>query len=206
MGSIINVKQPGFNLRSRLNELDYDTIPYEKMPLGSVLQVQHNYVTAQTVFGATNSATEVFGIDISPKSRTSSFLVRAHVSYSHDGLGIDNADHRDIFLFLKRDDNYIGVNSNLTRSYGHTNNNAWYKTDVPFSNDSVAHTWQYDTMAQDIEVLDENVAGSFTFGQEDIKLRYSLFMMCQSNFELNRGQQNASNGATSFITVQEIKT
>ena len=201
MGSIINVKQPEFNLRSRLNELDYDTIPYEKMPLGSVLQVQHNYVTAQTVFGATTSATEVFGIDISPKSRTSSFLVSVHVSYSHDRLGYDNADHGDIFLFLRRDASYIGVNSNLTRSFGYTNNNAWYKTDVPFSNDAVAHTWQYDTMAQDIEVLDENVAGD-----ENIKLRYSLFMMCQNNFELNRGQQNSTNGASSFITVQEIKT
>ena len=206
MGSIINVKQPEFNLRSRLNELDYDTIPYEKMPLGSVLQVQHNYVTAQTVFGATNTATEVFGIDISPKSKNSSFLVSVHVSYSHDKLAADNADAGDIFLFLRRDTTYIGVNSNLTRSYGHVNNNAFYKTDVPFSNDAVQHSWGYDTMAQDIEVLDESVGGSFTFGQENIKLRYSLFMMCQSNFELNRGQQNATNGATSFITVQEIKT
>ena len=206
MGSIINVKQPEFNLRSRLNELDYDTIPYEKMPLGSVLQVQHNYVTAQTVFGATNTATEVFGIDISPKSINSSFLVSVHVSYSYDKLGEDNADAGDIFLFLKRDTTYIGVNSNLTRSYGHVNNNAFYKTDVPFSNDAVQHSWGYDTMAQDIEVLDESVGGSFTFGQENIKLRYSLFMMCQSNFELNRGQQNATNGACSFITVQEIKT
>ena len=201
MGSIINVKQPEFNLRSRLNELDYDTIPYEKMPLGSVLQVQHNYVTAQTVFGSTTTATEVFGIDISPKSRTSSFLVSVHVSYSYDGLNQDNADQHDIFLFLKRDTTYIGVNSNLTRSYGHTNNNAFYKTDVPFSNDAVPHSWAYDTMAQDIEVLDENVAG-----HEDVKLRYSLYMMCQNNFELNRAQQNTTNGATSFITVQEIKT
>ena len=201
MGSIINVKQPEFNLRSRLNELDYDTIPYEKMPLGSVLQVQHNYVTAQTVFGSTTTATEVFGIDISPKSRTSSFLVSVHVSYSYDGLNQDNADQHDIFLFLKRDTTYIGVNSNLTRSYGHTNNNAFYKTDVPFSNDAVQHGWGYDTMAQDIEVLDETVAGD-----ETIKLRYGLYMMCQSNFELNRGQQNTTNGATSFITVKEIKT
>ena len=202
MGSIINVKQPEFNLRSRLNELDYDTIPYEKMPSGSVLQVRHNYVTAQTVFGATNTATELFGIDVSPKSRTSSFLVSVHVSYSHDGLGLGNADHRDIFLFLRRDDSYIGVNSNLTRSYGHTNNNAFYKTDVPFSNDAVAdHSWAYDTMAQDIECLDETVSGD-----ETVKIRYGLYMMCQTNFELNRAQQNDTNGASSFITVQEIKT
>ena len=171
------------------------------MPVGSVIQVQHNYVTAQTVFGSTNSPAEVFGVDISPKSRTSSFLVTVHVSYSHDRLGYDNADAGDIFLFLKRDDNYIGVNSNLTRSFGYTNNNAWYKTDVPFSNDSVQHGWAYDTMSQDIELLDESAA-SFN----GATLRYSLFMMCQNNFELNRAQQNATNGATSFITVKEIKT
>ena len=103
MGSIINVKQPEFNLRSRLNELDYDTVPYEKMPAGSVLQVQQTYHTGQQVYGATNSATELFGVDISPKSRTSSFLVSVHVSYSHDKLNADNADHGDIFLFLRRD-------------------------------------------------------------------------------------------------------
>jgi len=197
----VRITKPEFNLREKLSELDYGQVPYEKMPVGSVIQVQHNYVTAQTVYGATTSATEVFGVDISPKSRTSSFLVTVHVSYSHSYLGSDNADHADIFLFLKRDDNYIGVNSNLTRSFGYTNNNAWYKTDVPFSNDSVQHNWAYDTMAQDIELLDESAASS-----NGATLRYSLFMMCQNNFELNRAQQNTGNGATSFITVMEIKT
>ncbi len=201
MGSIINVKQPEFNLRSRLNELDYDTVPYEKMPAGSVLQVQQTYHIGQQVYGATTSATELFGVDISPKSRTSSFLVRAHVSYSHDLIGNDNADSRDIFLFLRRDTTYIGQNSNLTRSFGYTNNEAWYKTDVPFSNDAVTHTWQYDTLAQDIEFLDETVSGN-----ETIKMRYALQMMCQNNFNLNRSNQNTTNGATSFITVMEIKT
>ena len=197
----IRIEKPAFNLRSKLNDLDFGVVPVEKMPPGSVVQVQHNYVTTQTVFGTTNTAAEVFGVDISPRSRTSSFLVTVHVSYSHDKLDADNADHGDIFLFLKRDDNYIGVNSNLTRSYGHQNNNAWYKTDVPFSNDEVQHAWGYDTMAQDIELLDENVASS-----PGTTLRYSLFMMCQSNFELNRGQQNTGNGSSSFITVQEVKT
>tara|TARA_B100000131_G_scaffold214720_1_gene206468 strand:- start:286 stop:891 length:606 start_codon:yes stop_codon:yes gene_type:complete len=201
MGSIINVKQPEFNLRSRLNELDYDTVPYEKMPAGSVLQVQQTYHKGMQVYGATTSATELFGVDISPKSRTSSFLVRAHVSYSHDLIGNDNADSRDIFLFLRRDTTYIGQNSNLTRSFGYTNNEAWYKTDVPFSNDAVTHTWQYDTLAQDIEFLDETVSGN-----ETIKMRYALQMMCQNNFNLNRSNQNTTNGGTSFITVMEIKT
>ena len=194
------VTKPAFNFREKLTELDYAKVPYEKMPSGSVIQVKHNYHTGQAVYGATNSATELFGINIFPKLKTSSFLVRAHVSYSHDGLGLDNADLRDIFLFLRRNTTYIGANSNLTRSYGHTNNEAWYKTDVPFSNDAVSHSWAYDTMAQDIEYLDR-VDSPDGLGH----LRYNVSMMCQTNFELNRGQQNATNGATSFITVMEIK-
>ena len=196
----VRVSKPEFNLREKLTELDYSRVPYEKMPLGSVIQVKQNYVTSQTVYGATTSATEVFGVDISPRSKTSGFLVTVHVSYSHSAIGSDNSDSRDIFLFLKRDDDYIGVNSNLTRSFGYTNNNAWYKTDVPFSNDSVTHTWQYDTLAQDIQYLDQS--GAIHSGTT---IRYGLYMMCQNNFNLNRSNQNTSNGATSFITVQEIK-
>ena len=196
----VRVAKPAFNLRSKLNELDYGVVPYEKMPPGSVLQVQQTYHTAQTVFGATTTATEVFGVDISPRSKSSNFLVTAHVSYSHDLIGSNNADSRDIFLFLRRDARYIGVNSNLTRTFGYTNNNAWYKTDVPFSNDEVTHTWQYDTLAQDIELLDKNLSID-----NDGVIRYSLFMMCQNNFNLNRCNQGTTNGATSFITVMEIK-
>ena len=201
----VRIEKPAFNLRSKLNDLDFGQVPYEKMPSGSVIQVKQTYSTAQTVYGATTSATEVFGVDISPKSRTSSFLVTAHVSYSHDLIGSDNADSRDIFLFLKRDfagvSDYIGVNSNLTRSFGYTNNNAWYKTDVPFSNDEVTHTWQYDTLAQDVQYLDETVTS-----YPGTTLRYGLQMMCQNNFNLNRSNQNTTNGAVSWITVQEIKT
>ena len=196
----VRVSKPEFNLKEKISELDYSQIPYEKMPIGSVIQVKQNYVTSQTVYGSTNSATELFGVDISPRSKTSGFLVTVHVSYSHDLIGSDNADSRDIFLFLKRDDDYIGANTNLTRSFGYTNNNGWYKTDVPFSNDSVTHTWQYDTLAQDIQYLDQGAASSL-----GTTIRYGLYMMCQNNFNLNRSNQNTANGGTSFITVQEIK-
>ena len=194
------ITKPAFNFREKLTELDYAKVPYEKMPSGSVIQVKQNYHTGQQVYGATNSAVELFGINIFPKLRTSSFLITAHVSYSHDLIGSNNADARDIFLFLRRNTTYIGANSNLTRSFGYTNNSAWYKTDVPFSNDAVQHNWAYDTMAQDIEYLDRVDSPDGTG-----HLRYSVDMMCQTNFELNRAQQNATNGATSFITVMEIK-
>ena len=59
----VRVSKPAFNLREKLTELD-GQVPYEKMPVGSVIQVKQNYVTSQTVYGATTSATEVFGVDI----------------------------------------------------------------------------------------------------------------------------------------------
>ena len=34
----IYVEKPAFNLRSKLNELDYSRVPYEKMPAGTIIQ------------------------------------------------------------------------------------------------------------------------------------------------------------------------
>lgn len=86
MGSIINVKQPEFNLRSRLNELDYDKIPYEKIPQGSVVQTVVNYPTASGSVvvrthqpGGSNAFNEVPGGDyrttITPRFSNSILLL-----------------------------------------------------------------------------------------------------------------------------------
>ena len=34
----VRISKPEFNLRSKLNELDYGHVPYEKMPPGSIIQ------------------------------------------------------------------------------------------------------------------------------------------------------------------------
>ncbi len=39
----INVTKPSVNLREKLNELDYAKVPFQKMPAGSVVQVQQGY-------------------------------------------------------------------------------------------------------------------------------------------------------------------
>lgn len=40
---VIRVSKPEFNLRSKLNELDFENLDYDKMPSGSVVQVQSKY-------------------------------------------------------------------------------------------------------------------------------------------------------------------
>ena len=36
----IKVSKPSINLREKLSELDFDKVPFQKMPAGSVLQVK----------------------------------------------------------------------------------------------------------------------------------------------------------------------
>ena len=77
MGSIVNVKQPEFNLRSRLNELDYDKIPYEKMPSGTVIQHVRNQTRANGHMTTTSSsfADMSYSVSITPHFSNSIMLV-----------------------------------------------------------------------------------------------------------------------------------
>ena len=40
---VVRVERPAFNLRSKLNEVDFSKLPYEKFPIGSVVQTVVNY-------------------------------------------------------------------------------------------------------------------------------------------------------------------
>jgi len=77
MGSIINVKQPAFNLRSRLNELDYDKIPYEKMPSGTVIQHVYNQTRANGHMSTTSTsfADLSYSVSITPHFSNSIMLI-----------------------------------------------------------------------------------------------------------------------------------
>ena len=36
----VRITKPGFNLREKLSELDYGRVPFQKMPVGSIIQVK----------------------------------------------------------------------------------------------------------------------------------------------------------------------
>ena len=56
------VQKPEFNLREKLSELEFGTLPYEKMPAGSVIQyveashkrMTNRFTTTSTSYTATN--------------------------------------------------------------------------------------------------------------------------------------------------------
>ena len=73
------VQKPEFNLREKLSELEFDTLPYEKMPIGSVLQVQYAQTKTQQVTTSQSfiNADDMF-VDISPRFASSKMLITVH--------------------------------------------------------------------------------------------------------------------------------
>ena len=198
----IRVEKPAFNVREKLTELDSAYIPYERMPKGSVVQVVHKYFPAYSSVGTNNSPIKFFDLNIYPKRKRSKFLVNAIVYYSHGGIGNQNADGYDIYFYLYNNEQPIHQNTNLTRDWNssYSNDNAWYKTDVPMSNNVITHASLYFALHENVQMLDD--PQDYEVGEP---INYSLRYMCQNTLILNRAlQSNGQNGGTSSITVMEV--
>jgi len=73
----VRVTKPEFNLREKLSELDYSRVPYEKMPAGSVIQVQQHHLYGSGQVTTTSQSFQDSGlfIDFHPKFANSLLLV-----------------------------------------------------------------------------------------------------------------------------------
>jgi len=73
----ITVDKPEFNLRETLTRLDTERIPYEKMPVGSVIQVQQHHLYGSGQVNTTSSSFQDSGlfIDFHPKFANSRLLI-----------------------------------------------------------------------------------------------------------------------------------
>ena len=73
----INLHKPEFNLRETLTRLDTERVPYEKMPVGSVIQVQQHHLYGSGQVTTTSSSFQDSGlfIDFHPKFANSRLLV-----------------------------------------------------------------------------------------------------------------------------------
>ena len=72
----VRITKPEFNLREKLTELDYDRVPFQKMPAGSIIQVkQSSFSTYATFNNSSFSAISGFTVDISPRFKSSKILI-----------------------------------------------------------------------------------------------------------------------------------
>ena len=83
----IIVSKPEFNLRDKLNELDYGRVPYEKMPTGSVIQVVDHKANDHPTTNS-NSYTTIAGttFSITPRFKTSKIFVSWDFGTEHNGV------------------------------------------------------------------------------------------------------------------------
>ena len=70
----VRAHKPEFNFRAKLKELDYDRIPYEKMPGGSVISTETK-LFAETTTGGNSAQTIVNNMVFYPKLGNSRLLM-----------------------------------------------------------------------------------------------------------------------------------
>ena len=76
------VQKPEFNLRDKLSELDFHTVPYHKMPMGSIVQVQQALNATQS--SHTNAdVTTVGPITFTRRSPANAVLLTTSINYVH---------------------------------------------------------------------------------------------------------------------------
>jgi len=83
----VRITKPEFNLRKKISELDYDRVPYQKMPAGSIIQL----VAGETQFRTATSSqtyqpTDMFAT-ISPKFATSQIYITLGGDANNNGPG-----------------------------------------------------------------------------------------------------------------------
>ena len=115
----VRVTKPEFNLRDKLNHLDFDRVPYEKMPAGSVVQVAFNslYGSAVNTTSGTFQDSGLF-VNISPRFNSSKIIVTATIdaqSGNAAGKGVEYTFFRQI------DGTATNSSTNLLASANHGN-------------------------------------------------------------------------------------
>ena len=88
----VRISKPEFNLREKLNELDYSRVPLQKMPAGSIIQVKQKVITDRYSESVPPSNSGPYGNivsseTISPRFNTSKIFImlNLNVGASNDG-------------------------------------------------------------------------------------------------------------------------
>lgn len=71
----LRIRKPEFNVRAKLNELDYGHVPYHKMPPGSIIQTVVRTTTTQTNITDTPYVLTDIYCTICPKLQSSKILI-----------------------------------------------------------------------------------------------------------------------------------
>ena len=127
----VRISKPEFNLRSKLNELDYGHVPYEKMPPGSIIQyvlAPASQVSARYTTSSGTPANTGYYIEIAPRFVNSHIYIEGVMSNHHNGAGYT-------YNRLKNATSGQWVTDNGTAAawtYASGNDSAWYANPFQF--------------------------------------------------------------------------
>jgi len=97
----VTITKPEINVREKLKELDFETVPFQKMPSGSVLQVVQTASTTPLIVNSSSLLDVEPSITIKPKSSNNKVLVM------HTAGGMGQDDFQSLKFALKRDGSEI---------------------------------------------------------------------------------------------------
>ena len=178
----VRITKPEFNLRGKLSELDFDRVPIQKMPAGSVVQVKYHFIGATETGGSTHNSNSTTYNDtgeyvlISPRFSTSKVLVSLGVQiYS-------TSSQYHSYVAIVRDNN-IGSGS-------HTNNNALFTSSA---------LWESSGPGQAGNISQQFLDSPNTTNQ----VKYSIYI--KSDNSSNTTYINGSTYSDAYIMAMEIK-
>ena len=175
MGVIVT--KEAFNLRSKLNELNFSTVPYEKMPPGSVIQHSYNQTRANGHMTTTSSsfADMSYSVSITPHFSNSLLLIE------WQGIAQQPNTHHSVSI--------ITVYRNNTTNLGDTTSFNGMSATGEFASNGA----KYVTASNNFFVYDEPGTTQ--------KVSYHLWGRTSSS-----GTAYIShNGVTNCLSVKEIK-
>jgi len=161
-----------------------DSLRYEDMPVGSVLQTVYNEYITGVAYTSANTTHDLFSATITPKIATSKILVS--ISVQHGTHNVQN----DFGLHLKRGSTRIGGRTNDASRGGA---NSWYSGDDPLGTSS-QNLWNLFTASW--QYLDSPATTSAT--------TYTVGLFVHNHFYINRFAGGNSGGGSSYISLQEI--
>jgi len=141
----ITASKPAINIREKLSELDFDKVPFQKMPAGSVLQVVSSRFTTGYNHNSTSFVDVGHSVTIAPKSATSTLYITltSNLSISGcNGIIVSIREGSSVIVGGSAANGHIFLYSDT-----YTNNRHWNQSAETFtdSTGTIARTFKVST-------------------------------------------------------------
>ena len=126
----VRITKPEINFREKISELDFDKVPYDKMPYGSIIQVTAGETEYRTATSSSSYTPTDMYATITPRFASSKIFItlggdannngtafQLYMTYYRHILG-QNKDFENLATNGRNDSNAVGQNRGMAMHYG----------------------------------------------------------------------------------------